>query len=289
MMDGPLSMGKTLGLATILIGLSGCSGIIDSFSSPDLDPSAPVPEAPALEAPTTSESDLDITPPNEQAAKSAPVSQPDNYFREAVNRATSAVAIGQSAQSADDWQLAVNRWQQAIDLMQKVSNQSANYAQAQTKIQEYQQHLNSAEQRAQGKPLVAPAPAQSQPQVPSGLVAQIPIRSRQGGIPVVPVKLQGRQATQTFPMLFDTGATGTLITPAMAQALGVTIIGETQARIADGSVVNLPIGVVDVLEVGGLRKDYVQVAIGGNVALLGQDVYGDYGIAIGSHMINLHP
>ena len=89
-------------------------------------------------------------------------------------------------------------------------------------------------------------------------------------------------------MLFDTGATGTLITSAMAEEVGVVIVGSTQAKIADGSIVDLPIGYVDVIEVGGLRKTSMTVAIGGSVGLLGQDIYGEFGIAMGSHVINLH-
>jgi len=65
------------------------------------------------------------------------------------------------------------------------------------------------------------------------------------------------------------------------------VVGETQARIADGSVVTLPVGLVNV-ELGGLRREQVKVAIGGSYGLLGQDIYGQYGIAIGSHMIHLH-
>ena len=79
-----------------------------------------------------------------------------------------------------------------------------------------------------------------------------------------------------------------LITPEMAQAVGVVVVGQTQARIADGSVVTLPIGYVDAVELGGLRREKVKVAIGGSYGLLGQDIYGEYGIAIGSHLINLH-
>ncbi|WP_155523680.1 retropepsin-like aspartic protease family protein [Nodosilinea nodulosa] len=218
-----------------------------------------------------------------------PASPPGgDSFREAVNRATSAVAIGQSAQSHADWQLAASRWQQAIALMEQVPSGSAHYPQAKAKAQEYKQHLAAARQRSTGSiaPPAPPAPAPAAP--PAGLVAQIPIQRRQGGTPVVAVTLRGSRGAQTFPMLFDTGATGTLITAEMAQAVGVTIVGETQARIADGTTVTLPVGSVDAVELGGLRREQVKVAIGGSHGLLGQDIYGQYGIAIGSNQINLH-
>jgi predicted aspartyl protease len=229
--------------------------------------------------------------PTVSVAEPAPVppsATPDS-FREAVNRATSAVAIGQSAQSKADWQLAASRWQQAIALMDQVPSSSPNSAQAQTKAQEYKQHLAAAQNRATGS--IAPAAALTpapKAALPAGLVAQIPIQRRQGGTPIVSVTLRGSSGTQTFPMLFDTGATGTLVTVEMDQAVGATIVGTTQARIADGSVVSLPIAYVDAVELGGLRREQVIVAIGGSYGLLGQDIYGEYGIAIGSHQINLH-
>jgi predicted aspartyl protease len=225
--------------------------------------------------------------PSQTAAPATPAPVVDT-FREAVNRATSAVAIGQSAQSSGDWQLAASRWQQAIALMEQVPSSSPHHAQAKSKTQEYKQHLAAAQRRATGSIVPAPAPIAADPALPAGLAAQIPIQRRQGGTPVVAVTLKAATGSQTFPMLFDTGATGTLITAEMAQAVGVTIVGETQARIADGSVVTLPIGIVNAVELGGLRREQVKVAIGGNYGLLGQDIYGEYGIAIGSHMIHLH-
>ncbi len=231
---------------------------------------------------------VDPAPPAAEPSPE-PQKQPDR-FREAVNRASSAVVIGQSAQSASDWELAASRWQQAIALMQQVPSHSPNHGQAQAKVQEYQQHLAAAQAQASREPVTSQpttAPvAASQPA--NGLVAQVPIQRRQGGTPVVAVTLHGQRGGKTFPMLFDTGATATLITAEMAQAAGVVVVGETRARIADGSVVTLPVGYVDAIELGGLRKASVRVAIGGSYGLLGQDIYGEYGIAIGSHQINLH-
>lgn len=231
---------------------------------------------------------LSAMPSQTEASAPVPPATAADTFREAVNRATSAVAIGQSAQSSGDWQLAASRWQQAIALMEQVPSTSPNQAQAKTKAQEYKQHLAAAQRRATGSIVPAPAPIAAKPALPAGLAAQIPIQRRQGGTPVVAVTLKATSGAQTFPMLFDTGATGTLITAEMAQAVGVTIVGETQARIADGSVVTLPIGIVNAVELGGLRREQVKVAIGGSYGLLGQDIYGEYGIAIGSHMIHLH-
>lgn len=265
----------TVLLASSLAVLAGCSG-------------KPIPEevpAAALEAAVMPGASTPVAAPVPSAPKAAPAPA-QNYFREAVNRATSASALGQSAQSPDDWKLAASRWQQALTLLQQVPAGDPNYAKAQTKLKEYQQNLTSAQQRVSGVPKRASnaAPAKD----PNAPVAQIPVINRQGGTPIVPVTLQGQQGKQQFPMLFDTGATGTLITAEMAQAIGVVIIGETVATIADGSQVSLPIGYVDAIEVGGLRKEAVLVAIGGDVGLLGQDIYGDYGISLGGNVINLY-
>jgi len=270
---------RRLGLLSAIGWLSGCGVSMNPMAPTAPPPPSSNPEATAASTPTV----VSIRPAAQPVAPAA--NQPD-YFREAVNRATSAVAIGQSAQSTDDWQLAASRWQQAVNLMQQVPKTHANYTQAQTKAKEYQQHLNAAQQRAAGKPVVATTTID--PKSTNGLVAQIPIQDRRGGTPVVAVTLQGQKGSKTFPMLFDTGATGTLITAAMAQEIGVVIVGETRVKIADGSIVSLPVGYVDVIEVGGLSKQSMLVAIGGSVGLLGQDVYGEFGIAMGSHVINLH-
>ncbi|MFQ4140259.1 TIGR02281 family clan AA aspartic protease [Nodosilinea sp. PGN35] len=278
-MERAWAIANRLVLATMALGLTGC----------DLLASTIVPGIPNEEAVGTPQAIAREPIALPVAAEPAPVPPPaSDTFREAVNRATSAVAIGQSAQSSADWQLAASRWQQAVALMEQVPSSSPNRAQAQTKAQEYKQHLAAAQRRATNGIVPAPAPVAAAPAIPAGLAAQIPIQRRQGGTPVVDVTLQASGGTQTFPMLFDTGATGTLITAEMAQAVGVTVVGETQARIADGSVVTLPIGLVNAVELGGLRREQVTVAIGGSYGLLGQDIYGQYGIAIGSHMIHLH-
>jgi predicted aspartyl protease len=287
---------KTLGVLSLALGISSCiplpgTPVQDSPESRgtanSASPAAPPAAAPDNTAENSAASSLGEARAVEAApgaAAAEPSSQRD-YFREGVNRASSAVAIGQSAQSTDDWTLAVNRWQQAVTLLEQVPTTSDNYDQAQTKIQEYRNHLASAQQRASGQPAVA---AQAEPARPDGLVARIPIVERRGGTPIVSVAMKGQNGSSTFPMLFDTGATGTLITQEMANALGVVVVDEIQARIADGSVVTLPIGYLTSMEVGGLRKEGMLVAIGGSVGLLGQDFYGEYGIAVGGQVINLH-
>lgn len=276
-------LAKTIGTVGMILSLTGCSVVMNPKST-DKPTAAPPSTSPPVTA-TVKPANPTASPASTSPVATQSSTPEQNYYHEGVNRASSAVAIGQSAQSQDDWTLAASRWQQALDLLQKVPTDSPDYAQAQTKITEYRNHLTSAQQRVDGKPTPL---AQATPSRPDGLVAQIPIIERHGGTPVVSVNMQGQKGSKTFPMMFDTGATGTLITQEMANALGVVVISETQARIADGSIVTLPIGYVDAIEVGGLRKEAVLVAIGGSVGLLGQDIYGEFGIAMGSHVINLH-
>lgn len=208
-----------------------------------------------------------------------------DFFREGVNRAESAVAIGQSAQSTDDWTLAASRWKQAVSYMEQVPASDPNYSTAQQKVKEYQQHQTLAERRAAGE---KPAQAQASNNRPNGLVASIPISDQMSGIPVVPVTLVGNQGSHQTTMLFDTGASSTLITPAMANAIGVVIVDTAIVTVADGRQVEIPIGFVDTLQVGDLVVRDIVVGIGGDVGLLGQDVYGQYGISIGTARIDLY-
>lgn len=274
-------MRTLLTITTALLGtamMTGCGGDTPQADAPvaletgveDTVPSAPT-SAPA-EATT--------------AAPAAPDANLANYFQEGVNLAQSAVSIGQSAQSPQDWELAANRWQQAISYMQQVPQADQQYSTAQQKVEEYQQNLAQAQQRASGTVAAVQARA-AEADAPPGRVARIGIVDRRGGTPVVPVKLTAAGGTQQFPMLFDTGATGTLITPAMADQIGVTYVEEVIVTVADGRQVRMPVGFVDI-EVGGLVKRNVPVVVGGDVGLLGQDVYGEFGISAGTNVIDLY-
>ena len=262
--------------SSLVLLLSSCF----NPNTADLPPAPPV-ESATPEIQSTQAPEPTPTPETPQASQI-------NYYQRAINRASSAVAIGQSAQSQDDWKLAAGRWQQAIALLQEVPPENPNYSAAQQKIKEYQQNLAATEQQANGTATAANTAANQTAARPDGLIANIPIVRRDSGIPVISSILAGNRGSQRVTMLFDTGASGTLITPAMANAIGVVIVGEATVQIADGSRVAMPVGYIDSIEVGGLVKEGVLVGIGGNVALLGQDFYGEYGVGISQHTINLY-
>jgi predicted aspartyl protease len=277
-------MRTLLTTTTALLGavlVTGCGG-----STPQAD--APVAleavvEETAPSAPTSAPAEATSNTP---AAPAPSPANSANYFQEGVNLAQSAVSIGQSAQSPQDWELAASRWRQAINYMQQVPQADQQYSTAQQKVEEYQQNLAQAQQRAAGT-IAAVQTQTAEADAPPGRVARIGIIDRRGGTPIVPVKLTAAGGTQQFPMLFDTGATGTLITPAMANQIGVTYVEEVIVTVADGRQVRMPIGFVDI-EVGGLVKRNVPVVVGGDVGLLGQDVYGEFGISAGTNVIDLY-
>lgn len=284
---------STQWLLLVCIGsyaLSGCAllpirGTLERSAEDETTAIAPAESTPEVQS-VADNPESDRTAETSAEKSSTPASQ-TNYFSEGITRAQSAVSIGQSAQSKDDWNLAANRWKQAVLYMQQVPSADPNYATAQQKIQEYQQHLSLAERRAAGE-VPNPSVTATSTERPSGLVASIPIIGQMGGTPVISATLTGNQGTQKFNMLFDTGASATLITPAMADAVGVLVTGSATVTVADGRQVEIPVGYVDTLQVGDLVVRDLWVGIGGDVALLGQDVYGEYGLSIGGNRIDLY-
>jgi hypothetical protein len=67
-----------------------------------------------------------------------------NDFRIAVNHATNAANLTQTASSSKEWETVIEHWQSAITLMKTVKPNSPNYFVAQQKTIEYQRNLNYA-------------------------------------------------------------------------------------------------------------------------------------------------
>jgi predicted aspartyl protease len=280
--------GLLLSLGLLLTG-TGCR---DRSTEQPLSAAPPTPPAPTA------------TPTAAASPSPSPVATPD-FYNQAINRASSAYNISQSARSPDDWSLVASRWQQAIDLMKSVRQGDTFYPLAQEKIGEYQRNLTFAQQQAREvakSPVVAnnpaaiapvaatrttnPAPGTSSspasvpPSDPSNGVYRAQIIRRAGGTPVIEVKFNG---SQRFEMIVDTGASGTLITQRMATALGVRPIGNAIVATASQQAVEFPVGYVDSIEVNGATVKDVPVAIAGNeleVGLLGHDFFGDYDVTL---------
>lgn len=106
-------------------------------------------------------------------------------------------------------------------------------------------------------------------------VFRIPIKRRDGGIPVVEVSFNG----QKFEMLLDTGASLTKVTEEMALLLGLKPDRKLQTQVASGDIVEFDSAIVDSIDVGGAILKNVRVTIG-SVPLLGQNVFGKYDVSI---------
>lgn len=248
-----------------------------------------------------------------------PISQPplaakDTYER-GLDAAYSAATLGQSAQSPEDWQLVMSRWQDAIKLLKGVPSSSPYHAIAQSKIAEYQRNLGIAQQQATrpsapSKTIVATAPgtvalpltpspsktpgtpgaatpSKTNTANPEGVI-KVPIKRRAGQTPVIDVTFNGGQ---TFEMIIDTGASGTVITQTMAQSLGVVREGEVTANTASGKGIKFSTGKVESIAVEGIVAKDVRVAIGGpdlELGLLGQDFLGNYDVWIRKDVVEFH-
>ncbi|MDB9303717.1 MULTISPECIES: retropepsin-like aspartic protease family protein [Cyanophyceae] len=248
------------------------------------------------------------TPPSEPAI---------NYFELGLDKAMGAWSISQSAQSPDDWQLVVSQYRDAIALMEKVPRHSPEFTIAQAKIYEYRSHVKIARERDIPRPvqsanrgnqgiivavpqpqnlgsnytLTPPASTQQPPVKPisprSAFIA--PIKRRMGGTPIVEVTFNNQQK---FEMIVDTGASGTVITQEMANALAVVQVGTVKANTASARTVDFPIGYVDSMAVGGVKVNRVAVAIAGpelETGLLGHDFFGKYDVTIRRDVVEFSP
>ncbi|TVP65509.1 MAG: hypothetical protein EA343_03475 [Nodularia sp. (in: Bacteria)] len=267
-----------------------------------------------------------IAPAALPAPKALPPSEPKiNSFEMGLDRAVGAWSISQSAQSPDDWQLVVSQYQDAIALMEEVPPQSLEFDTAQDKISEYQGQVKTARQKATPRPIPSPKPenqrivvAVPQPQTnpsvptitppastqqppipttspisalraPEKAVFTAPIKRRMGGTPIVEVTFNNQQK---FDMIVDTGASGTVITQEMANALGVVPVGTAKASTASERTVEFPIGYVDSMAVAGVKVNRVAVAIAGeqlDTGLLGHDFFGNYDVTIRRDVVEFSP
>lgn len=111
--------------------------------------SSPTPVAKASTAPEAAASATPKATTSTTSAAKASLSPNVQAFREAVNHATSAAELTQTAKTKAEWNTVANDWQRAIALMKAVPNTSPNYQVAQKKVVEYQRNLNFANKASQ--------------------------------------------------------------------------------------------------------------------------------------------
>ncbi|MDT9340488.1 retroviral-like aspartic protease family protein [Trichodesmium erythraeum 21-75] len=122
---------------------------------------------------------------------------------------------------------------------------------------------------------------------PTAGIYQIPIKGRQGGTLLIDVTFNGNQ---TYPMVLDTGASDTLITQEMAKTLKVIPYTQETYSIADGSSVEMGVGLVRSISAGGLTFNEFNVSIAPpnkKIGLLGQSFFGNYDMTIKADIVEL--
>ena len=72
----------------------------------------------------------------------------ENPFNKALERASNAATLAQSAKTEAEWKAIAEQWKQAIALMKTVPKNHPDSAIAQQKISEYQKNLDAALQKA---------------------------------------------------------------------------------------------------------------------------------------------
>ena len=114
----------------------------------------------------------------------------------------------------------------------------------------------------------------------------IPIKRRVGGTPVVEARFNGKYS---FEMLFDTGATMTVITESMARELDLEKTGRLPFQTASNNLIYFDTASVSSVKIENKETNNLNIAIAPtlNIGLLGQDFYGAYDITINSNTIEL--
>ncbi|MGA7934901.1 MAG: type IV pilin-like G/H family protein [Kovacikia sp.] len=89
-----------------------------------------------------------IAPPAPIATSPSPAALPTDPYQKGIDKATSAQALAQDAQTPEDWKLVVTQWQRAIAFLKAVPRSSRNYGAAQKLLVVYQRELARTQQIA---------------------------------------------------------------------------------------------------------------------------------------------
>jgi predicted aspartyl protease len=112
-------------------------------------------------------------------------------------------------------------------------------------------------------------------------IIRVPIEGRTGGIPIIAVTLNGQR---TFPMMVDTGASLTIITPQMARAIGFRQEGSEKIRVANGDIEEMPRGRISSIRVGDAEMRNFTVLVG-SAPLLGQNFFSEYNVTVAQNFV----
>ncbi|WP_052128718.1 retropepsin-like aspartic protease family protein [Neosynechococcus sphagnicola] len=128
---------------------------------------------------------------------------------------------------------------------------------------------------------------------PRSLIAQrnsnwfiAPIVKREGGIPVIQVTFNNGER---YPMMVDTGASITTITPEMARVVGFRQTGTANLTLAHGGMIKAPAGIVPSIRVGGAVMTNFDVVVIDSSPLLGQNFYRSFNMTIREKAVIFRP
>lgn len=191
------------------------------------------------------------------------------------------IAQSQVAQLEQQLREAVsrNQWDQAVQIVDQLIPLVPQQA---SQLKQYRTQLSQLSRNSVVRPMQTVI---TQPQ------GQVFIKRRSSGVPVIEVTFNQRR---TFEMMVDSGASLTVITRAMAIALGITtdhVVHNIVAQTANGQT-KMPIVYVNAMSVGGLMTYRIPVAIAGpdlEMGLLGQDFLQRYDVSLRSDRIEFHP
>ena len=207
-----------------------------------------------------------------------------------LNLIFSASGRSQSLNEALENAICAQDWRGALQTIQEIKQVAPEYA---SQLTAYQSRLQNLAARGVYRPewdcSGGGLPMSATPSLPANGtqagVFRVPIKETRGGTPVVDVTFNG---TETFEMLFDTGATTTLILPSMAEKLGLEILGNAEATVADGRTNTVNVARVNSLAVGDLELNDVTVTFDPRadeaslegMGLLGQNVFQNYDVSL---------
>lgn len=256
--------------AGFAIAATGCS--LTSGSTNEVEVSANITASSEAEA-ATEPAESSTTSAEPDAVTETPEADPGAVaYYQGVNRASSAFSISQTARTPDDWKLVAGRWQQAINLLTKVPSSSASYSAAQSKIVEYNRNLQVAQAKANDSQISSVTNQGEKRTFRARVIG------RAGGTPVILVNFNGGKL---YPMIVDTGASGTVITTQMANELGVVPAGVVRAQVADGRIVESYAGYVQSVDVAGAKADNLQISVAPpamDIGLLGNNFFAQYNV-----------
>jgi predicted aspartyl protease len=278
-------------------GLMGCEMPLKLGASPSSSAAQPTAQPTAKPKPGESKAAREISAQLEAESKKPGAKPPKaaaqeansdgELYRSALDKADSARSLSQSAQGPVDWSLVVTRWKQAIEALGQIPKSDPNHKYVGGKLSEFKQGMAIAQEKAKGrqvqgelergiysdesnnanKPVLSPAD--------DNRTFQARIKYRQSRIPIIDVVFNGKQ---TYEMMLDTGASGTMITPEMAQKLGVRLEGSVNVTTASGQDVQ-DVGYINSITVGSKTLYRVPVTIG-PANLLGHDFFGSCDLTI---------